>query len=121
MLFIANKDSVSSHLLHVDFKRTEGLTLWAGARFGLRALRLVEWAQDETALVAVVLDDGQLRHDARHAGHHTVGADQLVQVQLPEKDKLTLTNCCSHLLLGYFFLSQESQKQNLKQVGDIHF
>ena len=103
MLFIDNKDSVSSHLLHVDFKRTEGLTLWAGARLGLCALRLVEGAQDEAALVTVVLDNGQLRHDARHTGHHTIGADQLVQVQLPEKEELTLTNRCSHLLLGSIF------------------
>ena len=72
------------HLLHVDLKGTRGLALRTGTRPDLLVLALIEWAQDVGAFEAVVPDHTELRKDGRAAGHHPTGADQLVQVQLPE-------------------------------------
>ena len=50
-------------LFHVNGKGTRGLALRTGARFHLTVLVLDERSQQEAALVAVVFDDPQLRHD----------------------------------------------------------
>ena len=74
-----------AHLLHVDLEGPVRLALWAGASLHLLVLALVEGPQDVATLEAVVLDHAELREDPRAAGHHSVRADQLVQVQLPAK------------------------------------
>lgn len=76
-----------SYLFHVDFKRSERLTLWTGAWFHLLILGLKEGAQDEVTLVTVVFDHSQLWKNSCAAGHHTAGTDQLVQMKLPKKKK----------------------------------
>ena len=64
------------------------LTLWTSARLGLLILVLHERSEDVVALVAVVLDDGELWQDAGGSGHHSACSDQLVQVELTERPKL---------------------------------
>ena len=53
------------------------LTLGTGSRPDLLILVLNEWAEDVVALVAVVLDDRQLRKHAGRSRHNATGADQL--------------------------------------------
>lgn len=71
------------HLLHVDVKRTECQSLRTGARLHLLVLGLEEGSQDEVTLVTVVFHHTELRQNSSAAGHHTAGADKLVQVKLP--------------------------------------
>lgn len=75
------------HLLHVDFKRTLRLTLGTGPWLHLLVLGLEEGSQHEVTLVTVVLHHSQLWEDTGAAVHHTTGADQLVQVELPNMEK----------------------------------
>ena len=60
------------------------LALWASSRLDLRVLVLDEGAQDVAALVAVVLDHGQLGQHAGGGCDNPRGADQLVEVQLAQ-------------------------------------
>ena len=76
-----------SYLLHVDLKGSIGLALRTSSRFHLLVLSLVEWTQDEAAAKTVVLDHVQLWEDPRAARHDTAGTDQLVQVELPERER----------------------------------
>ena len=64
-----------THLFHVNFKRSGGLTLRAGAGLYFLVLRLVEWPEDEITLVTVILDDAELGHDSSRTRHHTACSD----------------------------------------------
>lgn len=74
-----------SYLFHVDFKGAKRLTLWTGTSFHLLVLGLEKGSQDEAALAAVVFDHAELRQDPCATRHYSAGADQLIQVQLPEE------------------------------------
>ena len=67
-----------THLFHVDVKGTTGLALGTVSRLHLVLQALDKRPQDVTALEAVVLDDAQLREDARGAVHHARGPYELV-------------------------------------------
>ena len=70
------------YLLHVDLEGPVGLALGTGPRLHLLFLSLVEGAEEEATPEAVVLDHAELGEDARAAGDHTTGPDELVQVEL---------------------------------------
>ena len=76
-----------SYLLHVDLEGSIGLALGTSSWFHLLVLSLVERTQNEAAAKTVVLDHVQLGEDPRAAGHDTTGTDQLVQVELPERER----------------------------------
>ena len=69
-------------------ERSLALALWASAWLGLGVLLLHEGPHNVRALVAVVLDDGELRKDPGGGGDHAAGTDQLVEVELPEGPEL---------------------------------
>ena len=71
-------------LLHVDLEGPGRLTLGTRARLHFLVLRLEKRPQDKVAFVTVVFDHPELRQDTGAAAHDATGADQLVQVQLPE-------------------------------------
>lgn len=77
----------NTHLFHVDFKRSQWLTFGTRAWLDFLVLWLVERPEDKAALVTVVLDDAELRQDPSGTGHHTAGANQLVQVKLSTNKK----------------------------------
>lgn len=72
-----------THLFHVDIEGASRLTLGADAGSDLLVLALLERAEYEVTLAAVVLDEAELWQNARRAGHHTRRLHQLVQVKLP--------------------------------------
>lgn len=82
-----------SYLFHVDFKGAKRLTLWTGTSFHLLVLGLEKGSQDEAALAAVVFDHAELRQDPCATRHYSAGADQLIQVQLPEERREMLDAC----------------------------
>lgn len=71
------------YLLHVDLEWSGGLALRAGSGLHFLVLRLDERSENVAALVAVILDDGQLWKDAGRARHDAARSDQLIQMQLP--------------------------------------
>lgn len=73
------------HLLHIELERTGALALGTTAGLDLDVLLLVEGAEHVSALAAVVLDHGQLRHHRRRHRHHALHRQEPVQVALSEK------------------------------------
>ena len=51
-------------------------------------LSLVKRPEDEAAPEAVELEHAELRQDACRAGDHAAGADELIEVQLPQRAQL---------------------------------
>lgn len=79
--------ALGSHLLHVDLKWTLRLTLGTGARLHLLVLGLEKGPQHKVTLVAVVLDHSELGENTGAAAYDTAGPNQLVQMELPEKNE----------------------------------
>ena len=77
----------NTHLFHVDFKGTVGLTFRTGAWLNLLVLLLIKRPQDKSALEAIVLDHVELREDPSAGSHHPTSPDQLVQMQLSVKER----------------------------------
>ena len=73
-------------------KAAPGLALGAGVGLDFRLGVLVEGAQDEPALGAIVLHHLQLGEDPRPAGDYPTHPDELVQVELPAKAKTVLSS-----------------------------
>lgn len=100
-----NPLSLRTHLFHVDFKRSCGLTLGTWPGFDLLVLGLVEWSQNVVTLVTVVLDDTELGQHPRTTGHHPTGPDQLVQVKLSVKLQSKTSNI-PQIICNLVFFSQ---------------
>lgn len=77
-----------------DLKAGFRLACGAHERLQLLLRVLVEGTQG-VATLAQVLDDGQLRENARPAGHHSGDPDQLVQVFVPAARDLLLSSTSS--------------------------
>ena len=74
------------------------MTFWTGARLDLRVLGLVERTQHKATLVTVVAYDTELGQDSCDTCNYTVGANELVQVELSvsqweRKENVQLSIC----------------------------
>ena len=77
---------LSSWISHLAYREGSlALTLWASSGLCFLVLVLDKGAQDVVALVAVVLDDGELRQNAGRGRHHSARPDQLVEVKLAQR------------------------------------